>query len=248
MKKICLIINTISKNHDVWQPFFERLEKYFDNKILQKKYVFVDDDLGQIPKDYHVIKYNKNTLYKEQFVECIRQVEEEFCIYISEDYILYNNVDIKKILNFKTILEKNNISFIRFSRGGIYSGVYEKFKENLFYVPLHEDYFYTNQAALWKTDNLRLVHEKGPNLHIANEDWQNSFEYQATKTCREMNMKGLFCFYGERKRGLYHYDSLVFPHISTALVKGKWNISEYPNEMASLIKQYNINIVKRGWV
>ena len=63
-----------------------------------------------------------------------------------------------------------------------------------------------------------------------------------------MNMQGLFCYYGEDKRGLYHYDSKVFPHISTALVKGRWNMSEYPQEMTELIKEYKINIMNRGWV
>lgn len=248
MNDICLIVNTISKNSDIWDAFFDRIELHFEDNFFDKKYVFLDDDLKKIPKDYEIIKYEKNNVYREQFSSCIKDVKQKYCIYISEDYILYNDVDTKKILNFKTILENNNFSFIRFSRGGVYDGPFEKFGDNLFFVPIDKDYFYTNQAALWKTSDLRLVHEKGPNLHIANKDWQNSFEFQATKTCRELKMKGLFCFYGEKKRGLYHYDSSIFPHISTALVKGKWNMSEYPKEMAKIIKQYSIDLMKRGWV
>ena len=133
-------------------------------------------------------------------------------------------------------------------RGGVYDGPFERFSENLCYVPQNKEYFYTNQAALWKTEDLKRIHNLGPNLHIANKDWQNSFEYQATKICNELNIQGLFCYYGENKRGLYHYDSSVFPHISTALVKGKWNMSEYPLEMGKLVKQYGIDLMKRGWV
>ena len=94
---------------------------------------------------------------------------------------------------------------------------------------------------------MKKIHELGPNLHIANKDWQNSFEFQASKTCRELGIQGLFCYYGENKRGMYHYDSSVFPHISTALVKGRLNMTEYPSEMSKLIKKYKIDITKRGW-
>lgn len=248
MNKIALIINTVSKNNDVWRPFFNRIKYHSSEGLFNNKYVFVDDDLSKIPKDYSIIKYDSSGTYKEQFCSCIKQIEEEYCIYISEDYILYGDIDEQKVHNFKKILTEHlSLSFVRFMRGGVYDGPFEKFLDELYYVPQNKDYFYTNQAALWRTSDLKKVHDAGPNLHIANKDWKNSFEYQATKTCNELNMKGVFCYYNEKKRGLYHYDSSVFPHISTALVKGKWNMTEYPKEMSKMIKEYSINIKKRGW-
>ena len=47
-------------------------------------------------------------------------------------------------------------------------------------------------------------------------------------------------------RGGNHYDSNVYPYIATALVRGKWNINEYPNELGNILKNYNIEINKRG--
>ena len=247
--KVALVVNTISKNDDVWECFFDRIARYVPTDLFNKKYVFVDDDLSKVPKDYNVIRYDRSKTYKEQFCQCINKVEEEYCVYISEDYILYNNIDSQKIQNFIDLMNQDKeISFIRFMKGGVYNGPYQEYSKNLFYVPIKQDYFYTNQVALWRTRDLQEVHERGPNLHIANLDWQNSFEYQATKTCQEMLMKGLFCYYDERKRGMYHYDSSVFPHISTALVKGKWNMTEYPKKMSEVIREYDIDIQKRGWV
>lgn len=248
MKDVALIINTISKNYDVWEAFFKQLEKHVSSDFFSKKYVFLDDDLGLIPDDFEILKYDPNVLYRSQFLSCIEQVEEKFCVYISEDYILYDNMDEKKVSSFVDVLLSNDdISFIRFMRGGVYDQDYKKYDENLFYLHNDKDYFYTNQAALWKTETLKKIHFMGPELHIANKDWQNSFEYQASKVCRELNIQGLFSYYGESKRGLYHYDSIIFPHISTALVKGKWNMSEYSKEMTNIVKKYNINIMKRGW-
>ena len=247
--KIAFIVNTISKNNDIWQCFFDSIENHTTPNLFNKKYVFLDDDLSKIPKQYQVCKYDPSLTYKQQFCSCIEQVEEEYCVYVSEDYILCGNVDKNKITDFKKILNENSsLSFIRFMRGGVYDGPFEKHSDNLYYVPPDKEYFYTNQAALWRTKDLKKIHDLGPNLHIANKDWHNSFEYQSTKTCNELNIQGLFCYYGENKRGLYHYDSSVFPHISTALVKGKWNMSEYPLEMGKLVKQYGIDLMKRGWV
>jgi len=249
MSKIAFIVNTISKNNDIWQPFFDSVDRYVPKDLFCNKYVFVDDSLSKIPKEYNVINYDVKKTYKEQFCSCISEVEEKYCIYVSEDYILYDEVDKKKIKQFRDILDEHVfLSFIRFMRGGVYDGPFDKYLDNLHYVPQDKQYFYTNQAAIWKTKDLEKIHNLGPNLHIANKDWQNSFEYQATKTCNELDIKGLFCHYEESKRGSYHYDSVVWPHISTALVKGKWNMSEYPKEMTEIIKKYKINISTRGWM
>lgn len=248
MKNICLIVNTTSKNSDVWPVFFDKIEKHVPIGFFNKKYIFVDKQHEEIPEDYKVVLYDEKEVYQQQFSSCIDEVEEEYCIYISEDYILYDSIITESISRFIEALQHDNsISFIRFMRGGVYDGPFEKYSDNLFYVPSNKQYFYTNQAALWRTKTLGDIHKKGPKLHIANTDWQNSFEYRATQTCKDMKLNGLFCYYDEKKRGLYHYDSSVFPHISTALVKGKWNMSEYPREMTNIIKEYKINIRKRGW-
>ena len=51
-----------------------------------------------------------------------------------------------------------------------------------------------------------------------------------------------------KKRGLFHYDSLVWPYIATAINKGKWNTSEYSQELDALSKEYNVNLSERGTV
>ena len=187
--------------------------------------------------------------YRDQFLSGIKHVKEEYCIYISEDYILYDNVQENTINEYNKVLDDNpHLSFIRFIKGGIANLSFPKYagRKDLFELHHSIPYFYTNQAALWRTRDLEKIHQHGPNLHIANMDYENSFEWRATQTCQELDIKGLFCYHGEKKRGMYHYDSNVFPHIATALVKGKWNISEYQEELLPLVKKYRINIKDRG--
>jgi hypothetical protein len=50
----------------------------------------------------------------------------------------------------------------------------------------------------------------------------------------------------ENKRGIYHYDSEVFPYIATAIVKGKWNFSEYPKELEEALSFCEIDKKLRG--
>jgi len=247
MKNTALVINTVSKNCDLWKLFFGQLDKHFSKDI--KRYVFVDQDDEKIPSDCEVVLYDKTKKYQEQFSSCIGSVSEEYCIYISEDYILFDDVRMDLIEKYKNILDKNkNISFIRFIRGGVVDmglPVY-RYYENLYELSNRLPYFYTNQAAIWRTRDLDKIHMHGPNLHIANEDWENSFEFQATEVCQELGIKGLFCYHNEKKRGIYHYDTVVFPHICTALVKGKWNTAEYKTELVPLLEKYDIDISIRG--
>jgi hypothetical protein len=62
----------------------------------------------------------------------------------------------------------------------------------------------------------------------------------------ENKIKGLCHYDNEPKRGGNHYDSNVYPYIATALVKGKWIMSEYSNELTPILNSNNININKRG--
>jgi hypothetical protein len=251
MENLALVVNTINKNEDVWNMFFTQLKKHVDPNLFNKKYLFVDEPNDKVPEDFIVRRYDRNQVYRDQFVSCMEGVEEQYCVYVSEDYVLYEDARDDLIGQYVKALDKNpELSFIRFMKGGVIDQDFPKFKnyDNLHVMHHSLPYFYTNQVAVWRTKDLHEIHRKGPQLHIANEDWQNSFEWQATKTCQELDIQGVYCYHGEEKRGLYHYDTIVFPHVSTALVKGKWNVTGYPVEMGALLEEYEIDTNIRGTV
>jgi len=249
MKELALIVNTVDKNKDIWPMFFEQMKAHTTNSLFSSKYVFVNETEENLPEDYKAVYFNAQQNYKNQFVSCISNVKESYCIYIGEDYILYDDVREDLIQKYMDVLDNNsNLSFIRFMKGGVVSIDSPNYKDHADLFQLHHSfpYFYTGQAALWRTRDLEKIHQHGPELHIGNKDWQNSFEFQATKTCQELDIQGVYCYHGEPKRGVYHYDSVVFPHISTALVKGKWNVAEYPARMTRFFERYDINVNERG--
>ena len=79
---------------------------------------------------------------------------------------------------------------------------------------------------------------------VKENKWLETIEYQ--NTMNNIGMKGAYHYDNEPKRGGNHYDTNVYPYIATALVKGKWDISEYPNELLPILNENNIDLNKRG--
>ena len=73
------------------------------------------------------------------------------------------------------------------------------------------------------------------------------FEAQVQSFCREQDYNCFYSFAGtERKRGLFHWDSDIYPAICTAIFKGKWTMTEYHRELNQMFETYNINPRERG--
>jgi hypothetical protein len=187
---IALIVDTNSNYSDVWAPCFGRLERYAKGI---KKYAFTDKSSGitDIPSDVAPITYDNAESYRNQLLSCLKQIDEKYIIYTSEDYILFNQVQILFLWNTR-------------------------------------DFQKVFEAA--PATNTRMQHEPG-----------------GSAICRKLGLKGLQHYSGTQRRGIHHHDSEIFPCIATAVVKGLWNMSEYPSEMSDVVREYNIDLNLRGW-
>jgi hypothetical protein len=244
MKDICLVINTHSKCADVWPMFFDQLDRHLPS---MKRYVFVDEGAPLPDKNSTTIQYSEENLFRTQFLSCIQEVPEEYCIFVSEDYVLYDTPRLELIENYKNVLQDNRqMSFIRFTKGMNNGEPRFKNRQDLYQLSNVFPYFYSQTAGLWRTRDLEKIFRHTEESHIAGQDESQQLETLANNTCRQLDIQGLFCYHGEDKRGIYHYDSVVFPYIATALVKGKWNLSEYHEELSPLLQKYKINPEIRG--
>jgi len=232
---VVLIIDTNSNYSDVWNPCFGRLEKYASGI---KKYAFTDTSKG-IPTDITPVIYDNSESYRNQFLSCIKQIKEKYIIYTSEDYILYDYVQQLKIEEISHILDDTEYSFCKFIKGPEKTNHY---KENLYIIDPADSNFFAQQASLWNTRDFQKVFEAAPS-----ENTRMQHEPMGSSLCRLLNIKGLQHYAGTAKRGLYHYDSTIFPYIATAVVKGRWNMSGYLEEMKAIFTEYKINYAIRGW-
>ena len=242
MNNLALVVNTHSSYGDLWNIFFDQLKKHFPEV---KTYVF--SDKGEFDSEYEVCYYDDKQNFRSQFLSCIGKVEEEYCIFISEDYFLYDSPDRKLLEKYMSVLDEYQyLSFVRLLKGMSFGEPNFKGHDDLYELSNSFPYFYSQSAALWRTEHLEVIFLNGPDLHIAGTDENQQFEIAANETCQKLDMRGLYCYHGEPKRGIYHYDSVVFPHIATAVVKGKWNLAEYKEEMTSLLEKYGIDPSVRG--
>ena len=242
MRDVCLVINTFSKYSDVWQMFFDSLDKHFPDI---KRYVFVDQ--GEPDKKSTTIHYKKEDLFRTQFISCIEKVPEKYCIFISEDYVLYDDVRTDLLERYRGVLDENkNLSFIKLVKGMDFGEPRYKNHDDLYQMSNVFPYFYSQSASLWRTRDLEKIFKNTKDSHIAGQDMSQQLEILANDTCQMLDIQGLYCYNGERKIGISHHDNIVFPHIATALVKGKWNLSEYGDKLRPLLEKYGIDPQERG--
>ena len=129
-------------------------------------------------------------------------------------------------------------------KGGLYAEDHKHHRfepyKDLYKIPHDPNYVFAVQPSMWRTEDLLTVYSETDIDHI------HEFEHMASQVCKQLDIFGLYCYHGESKRGMYHWDSSVYPYIATAIVKGKWNMSEYKNELTPLLEENNINAEERG--
>jgi len=244
MSNYAIVVNTHSSSIDVLTIFLNQLEKYYPNN---KVYILTDNG-EDISTKHNIILYDSKDKFRTQYLKSIKQVSEDYILYLNEDYILYDYVNKDKINDYLITLSNNpDISFIRLTRGPNITN--NKLTDDLYLADNKLEYFFSQTASLWKRESLINIHENGPDTHIGiGGSTYGHFEIDANKVCCDLDIKGLVAYNGEKLRGTDHYDSNVFPYIATAIIKGKWNVSEYKNELIPLLNEYNIDVKIRGEV
>lgn len=237
---LALVVNTNSCNSDIWEMFYEQLNKYWPEN---NSYSFCDIN---IPYNTKTILYDINLSYRDQYLSCIKQIKEKYCLSFNEDYIIYNILEFDTILKYINILESSSYSFIRFTSTKEFHTT-KKVTDTLREVPFYSSNVFSQTLTLWKTSVLKEIHEKTPNGEIGIKgETKGHFEQFANQTCLRLGIDGLCHYDNEPKRGQVHFDNRVIPYIASMLVKGKVNISEYKKELQPLINEYKFSTAARG--
>jgi hypothetical protein len=213
---------------DIWPMFFGQLKKYVgDTKI----YVAVNEDDTQI-SDYIRIIYDDKKEYTERWKEILDKVEEETFMFIHEDMILFDKINYELLEKYITYIKNDSAESIKLILAG---DVFNEFVIDKTLVSNQYSKF-SIQPTITNKKVFRGHLDRVTSLNI----WQ--FEEAVISFGRDYMVR----IGGEKKRGLYHYDSLVFPYIATAINKGKWNLNEYQKELNPMFDEYNINPFERG--
>lgn len=224
-----IIVYTHSEYFDVMDICVGQIKKYLPNYNL---IILADKQYG----NEKTIIYNSSDKYGSRVFSCLNQLDIFECIFMHEDMILYDIPDLEKIETCFKYIKNNQNNLIRL----IYAG--EKYSLGVGWLKRLENSSFTIQPTV-----------------VNIEDLKNMFFWWKDKTIYEIEACSLSyllslgiivnsTYDGESKRGMFHYDSNIFPYIATAINKGKWNMSEYSIELSELFKQYSIDKNIRGIV
>jgi len=218
---------------------FGQTDKYYGREY--KKYLFVDEGSYEVPDGWECVYYDDSLPYNERVASCLRQLPSEgVVIFHHEDMFLFDVPMHEIMAPFYEKISNEKVDFIKLCKAS-YDPNYNFFKhsENLYYTPA--DLLFAIQPTMCKVKNLRTVYEQTP----AQTGWQ--LEKDAPLTC--MRNSFICCSSNiapERKIGLYHWESLVYPYFMTAIVKGKWNFLEYPNKLGQVLEEHKVDYGTRG--
>lgn len=227
------VVYTHSNCSDLWEMFIKQNHKHIGWSIF-----FITNELiPNFPEDRQYI-YKNNDSYSDVWVAALNKINSELFIYLQEDFILYADADIQKINEYANVLKNSDYSFVRLIKSG---EVNKKISDTLYEISSNNQFVFAMQTSIWKTkDYIELL------KNVREQKWLETpryFEYMSKN-----NIKGLCHYDNEPKRGGNHWDSNVYPYIATALVKGKWVMSEYKNELYLILKENSIDINKRGLI
>lgn len=227
------VVYTNSNYSDVLRPFVIQNKK-FTTIPLYMIADFEDKSLN-LSGTY---TYNNSEPYYKVWVDGLNEFKPEYFIYLQEDFYLYNKVDESLLINYENILKENKeYSFIRLIKSGSLNNI--KIHDKLFEVESTNLNIFSMQPTLWRTsDYISLMNT------VKEPKWFENDNYN--KAMVKMGMKGLYHFNNEPKIGSSHHDSDVYPYIATAVIKGKWNYSEYKDKLEPILIENNINPLIRG--
>lgn len=230
IKNLPIIVYSHSSYSDIWPLIFGQMKKFHTTNPL---YLFTNK------KSYDgvtSIYYDESLNYNNRVIQCLSQISDEVFLFLHEDMPLYDAPNYSVLDEYTELIINGNLDSIKL----IFSGNETNFisediitQQNSFKNLTTTDWsHFSIQPTLIKKNILLDILERYPssnlwelenNIHISNF---HPYIEQCT------SLKG-------KQRGMYHFDSLVYPYIATAIVKGKWNFQEYP-ELKNLLDIYNI--------
>tara|TARA_B100001287_G_scaffold151774_1_gene127731 strand:- start:674 stop:1303 length:630 start_codon:yes stop_codon:yes gene_type:complete len=196
-----------------------------------------------IPSRYKIFKYDQKDNYSQRLIKCLESLNNyKYIFFDHEDMFLYKTPDYEEINSYLIQLFNDKYDYIRLIKS---SNCKYKLVENyttLFEINLNSKWIFSLQPSFWNRETLLNLLQKNANC----SGWD--LELKSQKVLKNLKINSAFSHREGKKRGLYHFDNNIYPYIATAVIKGKWNISEYSLELMALFKEYNIDPSLRGYI
>ena len=223
-----IVVYTHTDVSDLWPIFFGELKS---NICDVNVYVAVnkkDDRLSQ----YTQIEYDDSKPYTERWKEILPQIKEDVILFLHEDMILMQSPMIDNLNKYIAYVADDKVKSIKLIS---IVGNFQSWEGDVNIIN-NKDTKFSIQPTIIKTKTFLDLLSKVEPLNI--------WEFEDAVPVEDGHY--MVSLGNEKRRGIYHNDSSVFPYIATAINKGKWNYYEYEKELNILFNVYNINPFERG--
>jgi hypothetical protein len=229
-----IVVYTFHKNFDVLKIFLGQCEKFFPNQRI----IILSDE--PYKSNYKNILYKDSDAHYLHWKDVSKEAGDYF-IYCQEDFLLYDKVPIDAITKAFKTFKNNGWGYLRLIKSGYFNDANPReISDGIFEINSNDwRVNFAMQPTIWQKNDFYKVYEDSRIMKIFDED-------HIRDSVKKFGLKGGYCYNGENKRGSNHWNSKIFPAISTAIVKGKWNISEYSDELFPMKEKYDINFNERG--
>ena len=223
-----IVVYTHTDVSDLWPIFFGELKSYMPDVKVYVAVNKIDDRLSE----YNQIQYDDSKPYTERWKEILPQIKEDVVLFLHEDMILMQSPMIDNLNKYVGYVADDKVKSIKLISivGNFQSWEGDKNIIN------NRDTKFSIQPTIIKTKTFLDLLSKVESLNI--------WEFEDAVPVEDGHY--MVSLGNERRRGIYHNDSSVFPYIATAINKGKWNYYEYEKELNKLFNIYNINPFERG--
>jgi hypothetical protein len=238
VNNVAIVTYTTSKYSDVWDMHFGQLSLHARNI---SSYAFSDEKSEEMWRysDHKLVTYKDEDPYWKQYTGCLQGVKEDFVIYSQEDFILFSDVDKAALERYREFLENSEYDYVRLIRCGYSTPLDRHVNNDIYEVHMSTNDAFSMQATMWKKNSLERLYS-----HVKSAKWLESEAWNSG--ARDQDIRGTLIYNGEKKIGAFHYDSIVYPYVCTAINRGQWNVDQYPDVMKEMFKRYNVDPSVRG--
>jgi len=249
LRDVCIITYTNSKCHDVLKIHLRQIEKCASQI---KSYVLTNEVHSFSVEKHQVIIYDDADPYYKQWMDCLKNVEENYIIYQQEDFFLDNPVNYTELLRCKEFLHSSDYSFVRLLKVMLEGAIHRpelkmkefediKLSHNIYdaHVQDPDSFAFMMQSTLWKKEDFIKLYD-----HVKSDLWLESSEWDAGM--RKLGIKGSYYYAGSQKTGKYHWEPEIWPYVCTAVGKGKWNLSHHGKKLTNILDEYKVDVKLRG--
>lgn len=228
---IALLVYSHSEYFDSLRYFHLSINEHMN--FFSKRVLVADAVAGDTFENYVTVIYNEASSYTDRLIEALVKLDDEIVFFNHEDFLLTGSPQLRHFLDAVELVKSGRLDYFNFGIGGYQIGYPLAGRKSVAkYINRASPWIFSLQPSLWNRKKFidLLSRHRGESI------WE--FEASAQKTFRKLSLRGGFSRRRGKKRGSLHWDNPFYPYIATAIVKGKWNTSEYPLELEEMFECY----------